>query len=290
MKDAELFQIEQAPPPRIHFTVDGGVEAPVLAGETGERPHQRHIADDVDHFAVDGGSLVGEVVMQRPAGGGEAEHQAHHDAGEAGKAQSHLQADGANQRDRRDRRHAWRQHVPDEHVLGGENGIRGRGDAANQRAREAVGEIGRGMAHQVAEQVATQVASDADEGEIRDPARDPPQQIIGGDQCAEQDERRPYAGIVVVGQHVDQKLDAVLRADRAGHRTQHRGEDDGMRQRPQPDIVEDEGKGTGGVIAKIGHACRNSARECCRPSLDSSHRVTTPETRKRTARPHNKFL
>src|SRR6202171_5046523 len=121
------------------------------------------------------------------------------------------------------------------------------------------------MAHQVAEQVAPQVAGDTHKGEIRDPARDPPQQIIGGDQRAEQDERRPYPGIVVIGQHVDQKLDAVLGADRARHRDQHRGQDDRVRHRPQPDIMKDEGEGTGGIIAKIGHAYQNSARECWRP-------------------------
>ena len=274
MKDAELFEIEQAPAPRIHFAVDGGVEAPVLAGETAERPHQRHIADDVDHFAVDGGGLVGKVVMQRPPGGGQAEHQAHHDAGEAGKAQSHRQADGANQRDRRDRRHAGRQHVPDEHVLGGENGVRGCGDAADQRAREAVGEIGRRMAHQVAEQIAAQVAADTDEGEIRDPARDPPQQIIGGDQRAEQEERRPHPGGIVIGQHIDQKLDAVLSADRAHHRDQHRGQDDRMRQRSQPDIAKDESEGAGGVFTEIGHACLNSACECRRPPRPNPEDLT----------------
>ena len=205
----------------------------------------------------------------------------------AGKAQSHRHADGANQRDRRDRRHAGRQHVPDEHVLGGENGVRGRSDAADQRARQAVGEIGRRMAHQVAEQVAPQVAGDADEGEIRDPARDPPQQIIRGDQRAEHKERRPRAGGIVIGQHVDQEFDAVLGADRACHRAQHRGEDHRVRQRPQPDIVKDEGEGTGGVIAKIGHAYQNSARECCRSP--SPPRVNNAGTRKRIARPHKNF-
>ncbi len=76
MKDAQLLQIEQAPPPRVHFAIDRRLEAAVLAKNAAERPHQRHIADDVDHLAVDGRGLVGEVVMQRPAGRGEAKHQA----------------------------------------------------------------------------------------------------------------------------------------------------------------------------------------------------------------------
>ena len=83
VEDAQLFEIEQAAPARVHLAIDGGVEAAMLAGEAAERPHQRHIADDVDHFAVDRGGLVGEIVMQRPPGRGEAEHQAHHDAGDS---------------------------------------------------------------------------------------------------------------------------------------------------------------------------------------------------------------
>ena len=117
------------------------------------------------------------------------------------------------------------------------------------------------MARQVAEQVAPQVAGNAGEGEIRDPARHPPKQIIGSDQRAEHQECRPHSGGIVIGQHVDQEFHAVLGADRACHGSEHRGEDDRMGKRPQPDIVKYEGEGTGGIIAKIGHACRNSARE-----------------------------
>ena len=50
------------------------VEAALLAAEAAERAHQRHVADDVDHLAVDRRGLVGEIVMQRLAGGGQAEH------------------------------------------------------------------------------------------------------------------------------------------------------------------------------------------------------------------------
>ena len=82
VKDAEFFEIEQAAPPRLHFALDGRVETAMLAQEAAERPHQRHIGDDVDHLAVDRGGLAGEVVMQRPAGGREAEHDRDHDAGD----------------------------------------------------------------------------------------------------------------------------------------------------------------------------------------------------------------
>ena len=62
------------------------------------------------------------------------------------------------------------------------------------------------MAGQMAEQVAPQIAGHADKGEIRDPASDAPQKIVSGDQRAEQDERRPDAGGVVIGKHVDQNF------------------------------------------------------------------------------------
>ena len=261
----------------------------MLAAEAAEGAHQRHVADDVDHLAVDGGGLVGEVVMQRPAGGGEAEHQADHDAGDKRQAARHRQADGANQRDRRDRRRAGRQHVPDEHVLDGEDGVRGRGDAARQHAGQAIGEVARRMPGQMAEQVAPQVAGDADEGEIRDPARHPPQQIVGRDQRDEQEKRRPDAARLRFGQRVDQELHAVLGADRAGHGGEHRGQDDRMRHRPQPDIAKDEGKRTGGVTAKIVHAYRSPVANCAAPPQIRTQ-VTTPETRKRNVRPRKKVL
>ena len=76
VKDAELFEIEQAAPARRHLAIDRRIEAAMLAPEAAKRPHQRHIADDVDHLAVDRRRLVGEVVMQRPAGGRQPEHHA----------------------------------------------------------------------------------------------------------------------------------------------------------------------------------------------------------------------
>ena len=49
--------------------------------------HQRHVADDVDHLAVDGRGLVGEVVMQRPAGARHAKHRDDHDPADDRKRQ-----------------------------------------------------------------------------------------------------------------------------------------------------------------------------------------------------------
>ena len=75
MSQPQLFEVAQAAPPRGHLPVDGRVKAVVLVVEPAERPHQRHVVDDVDHFAVDRGGLVGEIVVQRLARGGEAEHR-----------------------------------------------------------------------------------------------------------------------------------------------------------------------------------------------------------------------
>ena len=213
----------------------------MLAQKAAERPHQRHVADDVGHFTVDRRRLAGEIVMQRPAGGRQTEHDADHDAGDDSEPCGHRQADRAHQRDRRKRCRAGRQHVPDEHILAGEHRVGRRGHAARQRARQPFREIARRMAGQVPEQVAPDVAGDGDEGEIADPACQPPQQIIGGDQRAEQDEGRPHAGIGAVRQGVDQKLDAVLRADRTGDGAQDRGKDERMGQRAPPHVTKDKG-------------------------------------------------
>ena len=75
VKNAQLLQIKQAAPARVHLAIDGGVEAAMLAQKAAECAHQRHVGDDVDHLAVDCGRLAGEVVVQRPSGGGEAEHR-----------------------------------------------------------------------------------------------------------------------------------------------------------------------------------------------------------------------
>ena len=62
------------------------VEAAMLAARAAERPHQRHVADHVDHFAVDRRGLVGEFVMQRLPGARQAEHDDDHDAADRPRA------------------------------------------------------------------------------------------------------------------------------------------------------------------------------------------------------------
>ena len=123
VKNPELLEVEKAAPPRVHFALDRRIEALVFAPQPAERPHQRHVAHHVGHFAVDDGRLAGKVVMQRTPGGSEPEHQAHHDTGNDGEAAGHRDAHGCHQRDRRDRGGAGREHVPDKHVFAGEHGV-----------------------------------------------------------------------------------------------------------------------------------------------------------------------
>ena len=81
MKDAQLFEVEQAAPARVHFAFDRRIETAVFPPEAAERAHERHIADDVGHLAVNRRGLAGEVVMQWPAGRGQAKHHHHQRAG-----------------------------------------------------------------------------------------------------------------------------------------------------------------------------------------------------------------
>jgi len=98
-----------------------------------------------------------------------------------------------NQGNRRDRRHARRQHVPDEHVLYRVDCVRRRGNAAGQHARQPVGKIARRVAGQMTEDVAAQDRRLLHECEARDPTRDPPKEIIRRDQRHEENECQPYA-------------------------------------------------------------------------------------------------
>ena len=117
------------------------------------------------------------------------------------------------------------------------------------------------MPGEMAKQVAPQITGNADESEICDPARKPPQQIVGGDQRCEQAESNPDAGAVVVGEDVDEMLDAVLGADRADDGAENCGEDDGMGDWPLSHVTKDKGEGAAGVITQIGHASSISIYE-----------------------------
>src|SRR3546814_3275027 len=54
---------------RSHLPSDRSVEPEMFAGDPAEGLYQPHVPDDVDHLAVDRGGLVGELVVERLAGG-----------------------------------------------------------------------------------------------------------------------------------------------------------------------------------------------------------------------------
>ena len=120
-----------------------------------------------------------------------------------------------------------------------ENGIGGCCDAAGQRARQAVGEIARGMAGEMAEKLRTEIAGHPDEGGARDPAGDPPEQIIPGDEQREKQKGgpRPFIRMRAARHGVDQTFDAILGADRAGHSGEHRQHDEAVRHGPARHIA-----------------------------------------------------
>ena len=246
MDDAQLFEIAKAAPARRQFPVDGSVKPVVLEAEAAECAHQRHVVDDIDHLAIDGRGLVGEVVVQRSAGSRQMEHRHDHRTGDHDQARRHRQAHGSNQGDRRNRRHAWRQHVPDEHVFDREHRIRGRGDAAGQHARQAVRKIAWRVSGKMAENVAAQVPCHSHKGEARRPAGNPPQQIVGRDQRHEKNECQPYATRTggAGRQAVDQVLHAILRPHRTRHRRNYGGQDHHMRRQALAEVAQHKRKRT----------------------------------------------
>jgi hypothetical protein len=117
VEQAQFFQIQETAPARRHFPVDGGVEPAMLATDPAKRPYQGHVADDVHHFAINRRRPVGEFVMQRAAGGGETEHGQYQNTGKRHQCGGHGHAYRHDKSDGDQRRHAWRQNVPNGHVL-----------------------------------------------------------------------------------------------------------------------------------------------------------------------------
>ena len=91
------LEVEEALPAGRHLLLDLGVEAPVLAQQAAERLHDRHVADDVRHLAVDRRGAIGKLVVQRPAGGGAAEHDDHDEPGDDHQARRHAPAHGRDE-------------------------------------------------------------------------------------------------------------------------------------------------------------------------------------------------
>src|ERR1700681_4909973 len=102
------------------------------------------------------------------------------------------------------------------------------------------------MAGQVTEDVAAQVAGHADKCEARGPAGDPPQEIIGGDQCYQEAECQPYAITMRRSRReaINQIFDTILRAYRTGDGRCDCDQDDDMRCKTLAQIAQHECEGT----------------------------------------------
>jgi len=100
------------------------------------------------------------------------------------------------------------------------------------------------MSAQILEEVAPQVAGHGDERMRRDPAADPPQQVIRRDQSDEDRERTPQRpGMMPAGaEHVDKMFDRVLRSERTAHGRYHAAQHDRMSERMAADKTEKERK------------------------------------------------
>ena len=92
------------------------------------------------------------------------------------------------------------------------------------------------------EQVEAEVAAEADEGICGDPAGEPPQQVVAGDQAEQDHDAAPEHGLAgrAMAQHVDQGLDRVLRGDGAADGAQHRQQHDEVAPGPPQDIMQQE--------------------------------------------------
>src|SRR4029077_16047420 len=116
-------------------------------------------------------------------------------------------------------------------------------------------EIARRVAGQMAEQIAPQIAGDAHEGEARDPAGKPPQQIVRGDQANEENEREPntLSGGRTPRQRINKIFHTVLSCDRATDCREHGSEDHGVADRAQPHIPKNKRDRTIDVAGSLVH-------------------------------------
>ena len=136
----------------------------------------------------------------------------------------------ANEQDRADHGDTGRQHVPGAGVFHRERGLSGGGDPAGQRAGQTLGKPALRMAAQMRKQVLPDIAGDRDESPCRGPSADAPQQIVGGDKTAQEQEGGPdgWMCLRAGGDAIDQMLQAILRGDAADHGPDDGAEDKGM--------------------------------------------------------------
>ena len=74
VQQSQPLQIEQAPLSRDYFATDGPVEAAMLAVDPAKRQDDGHVADHVDHLAVNRRGPMRILMVQGLAAGSDAEH------------------------------------------------------------------------------------------------------------------------------------------------------------------------------------------------------------------------
>jgi len=107
-----------------------------------------------------------------------------------------------------------------------------------------------GVAGQMSKQLAAQIAADGNEGKAADPACEPPQKIIGGDQDRKNSEGSNDAGSLgSLRQRIDEEFHAVLCRHRATHGAHDGDEDRKMRNPASSQVAANEGERPVGVFA-----------------------------------------
>ena len=107
----------------------------------------------------------------------------------------------------------------------------------------------------MAEQITPHVARHFHESLDRNPTRESPKQIIGGDQRDQQSESKPHRSCCcgARGERVYQELDTVLRPNRAGNGRKNSEEDSRMGDGTTPQIAKKECDGAMRKVTEIRH-------------------------------------
>ena len=99
VQQSQPLQIEQAPLSRDYFATNGPVEAAMLAVNSAKRQDDGHVADHVDHLAVNRGGPMRILMVQGLAAGSDAEHGDDNRACDQAQRRRHRPTDRHEQND-----------------------------------------------------------------------------------------------------------------------------------------------------------------------------------------------
>src|SRR5262249_44968405 len=131
------------------------------------------------------------------------------------------------------------------------------------------GEVAGRMPGEMPKQVAAQVAGYRNKGVAGDPARDPPQEVVRGNQRRQEQKAKPSisgvgADVKSPREGVDEDLHGVLRPHRAGDGRDQGNRERGRRARPPPHVASEKRKRAIAVATSLFHFGRNSPVGCAR--------------------------